>query len=572
LTTERLLWDLLRGPDFYKSGSSLQVEHKGQFICGGDAMKKTGLEGKNDSGMNRRELLKVMGAGALLSLLPGYGLGGSASAFSPSRGQGLIFVVGDGMPLGVIKGMHEIRTRVYGDKDSTFYSRMRDLRSALGYSSTHSLSSVVTDSAPGSVAWSTGSKTANKLLAALPDGRPLRTIMELLKEQGYACGLVTTARVTHATPAAWVSHQTDRDQEEKIALEYLKFKPDILLGGGSRYFSSSTRKDGVDLFKTFSDAGYDVVKERESLLSDGLLASRKPLLGTFTSSHLDFYLDRTNQFELGNKEPALPEMTRIALQKLSRHPKGFILQVEAGRIDHANHNNDAWAAIQETYELDLTLAVIEEFLKENPKTLVIVASDHGTACFGINGTGPEYNDSTEALKKYRPIKASLEYMKRKIKKNASPAEIKDVFESFTTYAISDEEASLISRSTQPEYRLQHGDYVIQPEATMGRILAQSIYERISEIFWDGKAVLRRGNVGFTSSHHTAEDQIVLAYGHRARDLGLGRQVDNTYLFDAMCKYFGIQFKNPAMTEEDAKPLIRTASLEEWQRHMELHIA
>ena len=71
-------------------------------------------------------------------------------------------------------------------------------------------------------------------------------------------------------------------------------------------------------------------------------------------------------------------MTRVALQKLSRAPKGFILQVEAGRIDHANHNNDAWAAIQETYELDQTLAVIDEFLRMNPKTVVIIASDHGT--------------------------------------------------------------------------------------------------------------------------------------------------------------------------------------------------
>jgi alkaline phosphatase len=533
-----------------------------------------GMESKNKncSGMNRRELLKVLGAGAFLALLPGYGLGGSASAFSPSRGQGLIFIVGDGMPLGVIKGMHEIKTRVLGDKDSVFYSRMRDARSALGSSSTHSLSSIVTDSAPGSAAWSTGSKTSNRMLASLPDGRPLRTIMELLKDQGYACGLVTTARVTHATPAAWVSHQTDRDQEEKIALEYLKFKPDVLLGGGSRFFSPERRKDSLDLFKIFSEAGYDVIKERGNLLSTELAASQKPLLGTFSSSHLHYYLDRTHQDGLGNKEPALPEMTRLALQKLSRNPKGFILQVEAGRIDHANHNNDAWAAIQETCELDLTLSVVEEYLRENPKTLVIIASDHGTACFGINGTGPEYNDSTEALKNYQPIKASLGFIRSKMKQNTSQAEIKDIFESYTTYRISDKEASMISRSMQPDYRLEHGDYIIQPEATMGRILAHSVYEKVTEIFWDGKAIVRRGNVGFTSCQHTAEDQIVLAYGHRARELGLGRHTDNTYLFTAMCSYFGLKFKNPSMTEEEAKPLAKTVSRRDWQRHMKLHIA
>jgi alkaline phosphatase len=535
-------------------------------------MKRIGTGEKNDLPMSRRDMLKTMGAGAFFALLPDYGLGGSALEFSPARGEGLIFLVGDGMPLGVIKGMHEIRTRIYGDKHTNFYSRMKDIQAAVGYSSTNSLSSIVTDSAPASVAWSTGSKTANRLLASLPDGRPLRTIMELLKEQGYACGLVTTTRVTHATPAAWVSHQMDRDKEDDIALEYLKFKPDVLLGGGNRQFDPSKRKDGKDLFKTFSETGYDVVKERESLLSAEVLTSQKSLLGVFSSSHLNYYVDRINQPELAKKEPALPEMTKVALQKLSRNPKGFILQVEAGRIDHANHNNDAWAAIQEMYELDLTLAVIEEFLRTNPKTLVIIASDHGTSCFGINGTGPEYNDSTAALKKYQPIKASFEFIKRKMKKDASPAEIKDVFEHFTTYRISDEEAAMISRSMQPEYRFYHGDYVIQPEATMGKILAHSVYEKVSEIFWAGKALLRRGNVGFTSSHHTGEDQIVLSYGHRAREFGLGRHVDNTYLFTAMCEFFGIRYKNPTMTEEEAKPFIKTASLREWMKHMELHVA
>jgi alkaline phosphatase len=476
------------------------------------------------------------------------------------------------MPLGVIKGMHEIRARLYGDKTSNFYSMMKDIHSTVGYMSTASLSSVVTDSAPASVAWSTGSKTINKLLASLPDGRPLRTIMELLKEEGYACGLVTTTRVTHATPAAWVSHQMDRDKEDEIALEYLKLKPDVILGGGTSQFDPSRRKDRQDLFKAFSDTGYDVVKERDHLLSSGILSSQRPLLGTFGSSHLDYYVDRMNQPELAKKKPALPEMTRVALQKLSRSPKGFLLQVEAGRIDHANHGNDAWGAILDTYEMDLTMAVIEEFLRTNPKTLVIVTSDHGTGGFGINGTGPEYNDSTEALKKYQPIKASFEFMKRKMKQDSSPAEIKDIFEHFTSYRISDEEASLLCRCMQPEYINSYGDYTIQPEATMGRILAHSLYEKIWQIYWDGKTLLRRGNVGFTSCHHTGEDQLLLSYGYKSKELGLGRNVDNTYLFSVMCEFFGIKYTNPTMTEEEAKPFIKVASLEEWKRHMALHIA
>jgi alkaline phosphatase len=536
-------------------------------------MEKRGeKEEKNFFGMSRREMLKVMGAGAVLALLPNERRGEGSAGFSPSGGEGIIFVVGDGMPLGVIKAMHQVRTRFHGEKGTHFYSRLKEAQSIVGYMSTESLSSIVTDSAPASVAWSTGSKTSNRVLASLPDGRPLKTIMELLKEQGYACGLVTTTRVTHATPAAWISHQLMRDDEENIALDYLKFKPDILLGGGSRFLDPSRRKDGKDLFKTFSDEGYDVVREREKFLEPEMATSPKSLLGVFSSSHMSYYLDRLNQPELGKKQPTLPEMTKIALQKLSRNPKGFILQVEAGRIDHANHSNDAWAAILDTYELDLTLAVIDEFLKVNPKTLVIVTSDHGNSGWGINGTGPEYNDSTEALKKYQPIKASFEMIKTQLKRESSRGEIRDIFEKFTTFKITSEEASMIQAAMQPDYKPFHGDYLIQPDAVMGMILAHSAYVRKKDGMLEGPSLIRRGNVGFTSTNHTGEDQILLSYGYKADQLGLNRHVDNTYLFNAICKFFGIKYQNPTMTEEEAKPFIKTASLEEWRRHMELHIA
>ncbi len=527
---------------------------------------------KNLSGVSRREILKIMGAGAVCALLPNRKSGESSAGFSATGGEGLIFVVGDGMPLGVIKGMHQIRTRVHGEKGTNFYLKMKDVHSRVGYMSTESLSSIVTDSAPASVAWATGVKTLNRMMASLPDGRPLKTIMELVKEQGYACGLVTTTRVTHATPAAWVTHQLQRDNEEAIALDYLKFKPEVLLGGGSGMFDPSKRKDGNDLFKAFSERGYHVVRERAHLLSTETLSSSKPLLGVFSSSHMSYYLDRLHQPELGKKQPSLPEMTRAALQKLSRYPKGFLLQVEAGRIDHANHSSDAWAAILDTYELDLTLTVIDEYLKANPKTLVIVTSDHGNSGWGINGTGPEYNDSTEALKKYQNIKASFEVIKKDLKKEHSIKEIQDRFEHFTTFRITDEEAFMVQAAMQPDYQPFHGDYVIQPDAVMGMILAHSLYAKRKGVMVEGPANIRRGNVGFTSTNHTGEDQILLSYGYQADRLGLNRHVDNTDLFSAMCKFFGIQYQNPSMSEEEAKPFIKTASLEEWRQHMELHIA
>ena len=521
--------------------------------------------GTQSDGISRRNILKFIGAGTLYSMLPSKVFG---NEFSVSKGRGLIFVVGDGMPLGVIRAMHEVRRRFYGDAGTNFYSRMGDGSSSLGYMGTASLSSIVTDSAPASVAWATGSKTSNRLLATLPDGRPLKTIIEILKDEGYAMGLVTTTRITHATPAAWVSHQMHRDLEDAIALDYLKFRPDVLLGGGSIHFDPVKRKDGRDLFKEFAKAGYDVVTLRADLLSSGIPVSKKPLIGLFNSSHISYFLDRANNAELGRKQPNLPEMTASALQRLSANPKGFILQVEAGRIDHASHSNDAWAAINDTYELDIIMGVIEDYLRTNPDTLVIVTSDHGNSVCGVNGTGPDYNDSTAALGKYKAVKASFEVIIKEMK-GKTTREIKDIFEHYTSYGISDNEASMIYEAMQPGYSPYPGDFIYQPDAAMGKILSHSLYSGNGE---KTGPVIRRGNVGFTSTNHTAEDQIVLSYGKRAKDLGLDKYIDNTYLFEAMCKYFGIKYRNSVMTEAEARPLIKTASAMEWERHMRLHIS
>jgi alkaline phosphatase len=432
---------------------------------------------------------------------------------------------------------------------------------------TASLSSIVTDSAPASVAWATGVKTNNRLLATLPDGRPLTTIMELLKKEGYGCGLVTTTRVTHATPAAWVSHQIHRDLEDAIALDLLAFRPDVLLGGGSVHFDAAKRPDKKDLYEEFAKAGFDVVRNRKALLAAE--PAGRPLMGTFAPSHLAYSVDRLNDKELGAGQPSLPEMTAAALQRLCRNPRGFILQVEAGRIDHASHSNDAWGAIMDTIELDDTLAVIDTYLAANPNTLVIVTSDHGNSGWGINGTGPDYSDSTSALRSYRAAKASFEVIIKKMK-GKGPAEIGEIVRENTGFAIGQEESRMIADAMAPDYATYPGDFIYQPDATLGKILSHSSYGK--SVKGQPSAGVRRGNVGFTSCNHTAEDQLLLAYGHKAREFGMDRMVDNTYLFEVMCRYFGVQHRNPSMTPAQALPFLKSASISEWQRHMKLHIA
>lgn len=517
------------------------------------------------AGISRRDVLKALGAGALMAVIPGLAECADTLALDAGKGkpQSLIFLVGDGMPLGVIRAMHEINTQILGNTGSYMYSTMRDPLTAVSYMGTKSLSSIVTDSAPASAAWSTGSHTANGMLATLPDGTPLKTIMELLKERDLSTGLVTTTRVTHATPAAWISHQKDRDAEETIALDYLNFKPDVLLGGGSNYFDPANRSDQRDLFSEFTTAGYDVLRDRSDLVSY-VARSNKKVLGLFNTSHISYYVDRVNDPVRGGSEPSLPEMTGIALNKLSQNKKGFILQVEAGRIDHASHANDAWGAIMDTIEMDMTLRVVLQYIMKNPNTLLIVTSDHGNSGWGVNGTGPGYNDATMALQKYAPITASFEVIDAKLK-NKTAAEIKDIVKQYTMFDITDAESAMIFDSMQPGYQPYPGDFSYVPDFMLGRVLAHSHYERSG-------ADIRRGNVGFTSSNHTAEDQIAMVYGNRAHEMGVAGYIENTDLFQVMCKFFNIKFINPTMTAPAARPHIRTASIAEWERHLRLHVS
>jgi alkaline phosphatase len=523
------------------------------------------------NGLNRRDMLKLLGAGAVAALLPGLpsnagaaGAAGAAEAkgegqFERAKGPCVIFVVGDGMPTGVVRAMHEIRTGVFGRKDSNLYARLRDPRSSVGYMATASLSSIVTDSAPASAAWSTGVHTINHSLAALPDGRPLKTIFELVKPRGVACGLVTTTRVTHATPAAWVSHQTDRDLEDAIAEDMLAFKPDVLLGGGRKHFDAKKRKDGKDLLAAFASAGYDVANDRAALLAAPV--SAKPLVGLFSGSHVAYNVDRLNDSNL-SAQASLPEMTTAALRRLAKNPGGFLLQVEAGRIDHASHSNDAWSAIMDTVELDDTLGVIDAFLKVNPQTLVIVTSDHGNSGWGVNGTGPEYNDATKALRSYNAGKASFEATIKRMQ-GKSAGEIQSLLTEMSGFPISPADADMVLAAMQPGYASFPGDFVYQPDATIGRILADSQYPK------HGAPTVRRGNVGFTSCNHTAEDQLLLAYGHKAKELGIDRLVENIDLFTVMCRVFGVRHANPTMTLAEARPflLAKAADTESLRRHI-----
>jgi alkaline phosphatase len=316
------------------------------------------------------------------------------------------------------------------------------------------------------------------------------------------------------------------------------------------------------LFDEFAAQGYSVLKNRTDLEHHaGSNYQPEKVIGIFNKSHMSYYVDRLNNSALGAAEPNLAAMTAVALNTVSRNNKGFILQVEAGRIDHASHANDAWGAIVDTIEMDNTIAVILQYMQKNPNTLLIITSDHGNSGWGVNGTGSNYNDATMALLKYLPVKASLESFAPSLK-NKTEGEIKDIVKANTTFDITDSEAKLIYDSLQPGFKHYPGDFNYLAETVLAKILAHSDYS----------AGIRRGNVGFTSNNHTAEDQIVLIHGLSAHTLDVPAYIDNTDLYNIMCDYFNVRYKNPSMSAQAAKSYNQTLSAEAWQHHMKLHVS
>ncbi len=268
---------------------------------------------------------------------------------------------------------------------------------------THSLNSWITDSAPGATVYAAGKKgkVTNEAVAFnLYTGQSVETILEYAKKQGYAVGLVTTTRITHATPADFAAHTWNRDLEDAIASQYISssqeqyssiygasydslgkhwvlpapkvgVEVDVLLGGGARHFLpktvasankavvdaqgnavlnaagtavslSGSRTDNIDLIDIAKNRGYVYINSRDALngldLNQFTPGSDKKLLGLFTASHMDYEQDRQL---VQQWEPNLAEMTEIAIEVLKRKggEKGFFLMVEGGRIDHLEHAN-----------------------------------------------------------------------------------------------------------------------------------------------------------------------------------------------------------------------------------------
>lgn len=329
------------------------------------------------------------------------------------RARNVILFVGDGMSVPTVTASRILEGQQRGvDGESNWLTFERQLPNvALAKTWTHDAQ--VADSAPTATALVSGVKTVTGTLGVTQKARRgdcdsqkdanVTTLFELAAQEGRATGIVSTARITHATPAATYAKSAERNWEndaqipaaekakgcKDIAAQMIEWPAgngfDVMLGGGRANFLPKEMADPEDAKRTGARAdGRNLVAEWQRKHNDGAyvwnqaqFAAADPaktgrLLGLFQPSHMQYEHDRKRD-KAG--EPSLAEMTSKAIDILSKNDKGFVLMVEAGRIDHAHHDGNAWRALTETIALDE--AVKTALAKVNlDDTLVIVTADH----------------------------------------------------------------------------------------------------------------------------------------------------------------------------------------------------
>ena len=350
---------------------------------------------------------------------------------SGTKARNVILMIGDGMGIG-----HRTAARVmlHGiSQGKALAPLVMETFPNTALVRTASLNSVVTDSAPGASAYSTGNKSDYGHVGVFPDDTKDRfdnPRVELIGEylartQGKWLGIVTTADVSDATPSAFAAHAQDRQPATGIVDGYLdeavpRANLCVLLGGGRRWFlpdstpgaARSADLDAVlsaemasawnvpagrldparDLLSDFRTAGFAYASTRAEL--NALPEGTRHLLGLFTMGNMNAAMDRiykrrgrstvVDDFGFPD-QPMLDEMTSAALTVLKQNAAGFFLLVEGGLIDKQAHTMDTARWLHEVIEFDRAVARAKAFAVAVPDTLVIVTADHETG--GVNMIG-----------------------------------------------------------------------------------------------------------------------------------------------------------------------------------------
>lgn len=342
------------------------------------------------------------------------------------KAKNVILFVGDGMGVSTLTASRILQGQLAGKSGEEGYLSFETFpHTALV--KTYNVDAQTPDSAGTMTAMMSGLKTDAGVIGVNEDivrgdcstvsGNEITTALELAEIKGLSTGIVSTARITHATPAASYAKSADRNWEDNsdmpesaitqgckdIADQLVNFEHnleqrftgvdvdglEVVLGGGRRHFlpkdATFNSADAVSEVEGDRTDSRDLTAEWQTKYTDGVYvmdqtgfdavdaASTKHLFGLFNESHMQYDADRGNDIA---GEPSIAQMTEKAIDILDNNHKGYFLMVEAGRIDHGHHAGSAYNALTDT--IALSEAVKKAYAMTNPaETLILVTADHG---------------------------------------------------------------------------------------------------------------------------------------------------------------------------------------------------
>ncbi len=390
--------------------------------------------------MNRRKFFKntaLTAAGASL-LSPLQTLGATPTSFDLTKGKkakNIILLVSDGMSNGTLQLADLLHYRKTGLR-SKWLDMYENNMVSRALMETASASSLVTDSAAAGSAWGGGVRVPNGKINTAENGEEFMPLWQKFKKAGKKAGTVTTVPATHATPAGFCVNSESRHDQQGIAQKYLDQRFDVIMGSGARYFTADSRNDGRDMFDAFAKAGYSIAKNRKELKA---LDTTKPVLGIFGDNALPYAIDREHESELAAEFPTLAEMTETAINSMKDNAQGFVLMVEAGKVDWAAHANDVAGLLYDQIEFDQAVKTAMEFAEQDGETLVIITTDHGNANPGLI-YGSDANEHFDTIMNY---KHSNEWILNDFDASSSLNYIKERMAGSTNVSLTDDQAKVI---------------------------------------------------------------------------------------------------------------------------------
>lgn len=342
------------------------------------------------------------------------------------KAKNIILFIGDGMGVSTLTAARILEGQnkgMLGEENRLSFENMP----FTGFAKTYNVDAQTPDSAGTMTAIVSGVKTDKGIIGVdeqvergdcvSAQGNELVSILELAEIAGKSTGIISTARITHATPAATYAKSADRNWEDisdmpqqaidagckDIADQLVNFEAnlearyngldvdgiEVVMGGGRRHFlpkdAAFNSPDAVSEKEGDRSDGRDLINEWKSMYTAGKYIydqagfdaldseTTERVFGLFNESHMHYEADRKNDI---SGEPSLSQMTEKALAILDNNDKGYFLVVEAGRIDHAHHAGSAYNALTDTIELSNAVKIAMQ--NSNPEdTLIIVTADHG---------------------------------------------------------------------------------------------------------------------------------------------------------------------------------------------------